>query len=213
MSSEGCLLTVSDVIGRLLEGAIEDPSFSGTLQDFAHTLSNCSDPGLSHRYGIWLVQRDSAAGVKILTKGKGSIQHSERATLEELRKADGKAAAAFLEAVALSRKQQDAEMHQQLFSELMRQIRTALHNDTQEAGLMKAIVDEYAAGAYAESFVAHLALRSHESVCVTSRLKLMMLLQGSSSLDMAGVLDILCQQPLLVYERAIVLGKVRRGHW
>ena len=69
--------------------------------------------------------------------------------------------------------------------------------------------DDYRSGGYAESFVAHLALRAASASSIVERLKLIMLLQGSITLDAEALLDRLEREELLLYERAVLLGKVR----
>lgn len=70
---------------------------------------------------------------------------------------------------------------------------------------------EYAAGWFAESFFAHLALAAAQVPEDVNRLKLAMLLQGSTVLDYASVRSRIEQDSVLAYERAIVLGKVSRS--
>lgn len=68
--------------------------------------------------------------------------------------------------------------------------------------------DDYRSGGYAESFVAHLALRAASASSIVERLKLIMLLQGSVTLDATALLERLQREELLLYERAVLLGKV-----
>lgn len=193
---------------KLLDGELIDTSFKGTTQDVANMLNECNDAELVHRYAIWLIQRDSTAGVKILTKGRTSGARSDRETLNELRSIDDNAATAFLEALALTRKHQDADAHRELVHSLMSKIKQALH-DQREREVLQATTQEFVQGAYAESFAAHLALHASTSRAVVYRLKLMALLQASSVLDEELILSEVEQEPLLLYEKAILFGKRR----
>ncbi len=75
---------------------------------------------------------------------------------------------------------------------------------------MEAVAHDYASGSYAESFFAHLAFASSDSPRDADRLKLAMLLQGSTVLDHQALLDIIAPLNILVYEKAIILGKLGR---
>ncbi|PWN34144.1 uncharacterized protein FA14DRAFT_69474 [Meira miltonrushii] len=194
---------------KLLDGELIDPTFNGTTQSVAAILSRCDDAKLVHKYGIWLVQHDAAAGVKILTKGQtqagGTSGRSDDEILDELSRLDDKAAMAFLEAIALTRKQQDPQIHRRLFDTLVSKVRTALEAGERES--LQRVTDEFVEGAYAESFVSHLSLHAETISTVKLRLKLMALLQGSTVLDVESVENVLREFPILAYEQAIVLGK------
>jgi hypothetical protein len=194
-----------DLLTRLLDGEIQDATFSGSIQDMIALLEQCQDADLVHQYGLWLVQRDADAGIKLLTKDKSA----SRSTLEELRLVDDKAADAFLEHTALSKKQHTAEAHMELAHLLITRLRNALQQEEQRL-LMEQIIRNFTQGEYAESFVAHMALQWDQTPMIVQRLKLIMLLQGSSILDVEKILEWVEEEPLLVFERAILLGKQHR---
>ncbi|MCO5565728.1 hypothetical protein L7F22_019402 [Adiantum nelumboides] len=194
---------------KLLDGELVDPTFNETTQSVAAILTRSNDAELVHKYGIWLVQHDAAAGVKILTKGQsqagGTSGRSDDEILDELNKMDDKAALAFLEAIALTKKHQDPQAHRRLFDTLITKIRTAL--EAGESDSLQRVTDDFVEGTYAESFVSHLSLHAETLSTVKLRLKLMALLQGSTVLDVELVENMLREFPILAYEQAIVLGK------
>jgi hypothetical protein len=195
---------------RLLDGEIQDAAFQGSLQDVVRMLEQCQDTGLVHQYSLWLVQRDAEAGVKLLLKEKPSAtSQSNRATLEELRLVDERAADAFLEFTALSKKHQTTEAHMELANVLITRLLRAL-DDAKEKERMEELYHDYTSGGYAESFVAHMALRCDQTPTIVQRLKLVMLLQGSHILDVREVLQRVEAQPLLVFERAVLMGKLHK---
>lgn len=203
------LSSALELLVKLLDGELIDHTFNGTTQSFAAILTRCDDAELVHKYGIWLVQHDAPAGVKILTKGQtqagGTSGRSDDEILNELSRLDDKAAMAFLESIALTRKQQDPKTHQRLFDTLVSKIRTSLEAGERES--LQRVTDEFVEGAYAESFVSHLSLHAETISTVKLRLKLMALLQGSTVLDIEKVEGVLQELPILAYEQAIVLGK------
>lgn len=203
-----------DLSTRLIEGQLVDAAFTGTVQNVAALLSKCEDPRVLRHYGLWVVQRDADAGVKLLTRGFGRgseklVAGDHQATLLELRKIDAKAAEAFLEYLVLSKKQSLPDAHMDLVMTLLGRIALALEDDT-ERSAMSEVAEDYREGAYADSFVAHLAIRSDGTKVVPVRLKLIMLLQGSQLLNVESLLDAIQRVPMLLFEQAILLGKLGR---
>ena len=196
-----------DLHTRLLDGELTDATFTSSLQDLVQLLEQCPDAELVHQYALWLIQRDADAGIKLL--GKPSKSRSSQSTLDELRALDDRAADAFLENTALSKKQHTAEAHMELAQLLLKRLSTALAEE-KERMLMEEVCEDYTRGEYAESFVAHMALRWDQTATIVHRLKLVMLLQGSQVLDVERVLGLVRQQPMLVFEEAILLGKLHR---
>lgn len=193
----------------LLDGHLHDSEFKGTFESFAVLLDKCDDPEVTHQYGIWLSQRDISSGIRVLMKNKGDRPQSDYEVLRELERANPDTAFSFLEEIALNRKPQDAPSQKQLLESVWQRLVKALEMD-QENDTMQTLAKEYVAGAYAESFVAHLALRAPQSHTIILRLKLMLLLQGSTVLDCQDVLFTIKHKTILTYEHAILLGKVCR---
>lgn len=110
---------------------------------------------------------------------------------------------------------QAASLHQDLVDISLSRVEAALKDHTARKVLLQ-LTREYAQGGYAEGFVGHLAIQSSASPAILDRLKLIMLLQGSSHYDAEALLtriDPLSQgetSSLLAYERAILLGKLSR---
>lgn len=198
------------IITRLIDGELIDPTFHGSLQDVVHLLGECPDADLVHQYSLWLIQRDSEAGIKLLTKDKSSDSgRNQQSTLEELRAIDERAADAYLEFTALSKKQHTAEAHMELAHLLINRLGDAFGKQ-EEREFMEKVTQDYRRGQYAESFVAHMALQWDQTSTIVQRLKLIMLLQGSSVIDAEKVLEWIQQQPLLLFEKAILLGKLQK---
>ncbi len=190
-----------------LNGTIDVPT---ALSKVAAVLEEQNDPDLLSTYGRWLVRKDPEAGIQILTKQtpmpgtdpsqKSTIRskaqeleaiQAQKATIDELRGVDAEAATKYLEAVALSTsKVQDEQMHRELAVALLRRVETHLKDDAYQQR-MDDVAREYAEGSYAESFFAHLALASDGSSRDIDRLKLAMLLQGSTVLDHQSLLDMI----------------------
>ena len=218
-------LVDGDMVDKLRE-TVDVPAALSKVSSLLHAQN---DPNLLSNYGRWLVRKDPEAGIQILTKqtatpvsdpSKKSTARTkaqeleaiqaQKATIDELRDIDADAATKYLEAVALSTcKVQDVEMHRELAAALLRRVAEYLKEDGYRRK-MEATADEYAQGSYAESFFAHLALASSGSPREMDRLKLAMLLQGSMVLDHQGLLDTMAPLATLVYEKAIILGKLGR---
>lgn len=218
----------------LMDGEIVD-SFQTTvdgaaaLSKVAGLLKKQTDANLLSTYGRWLVRKDPEAGIDILTRqtakaGEEPMQKSkarskaqelesiqaQKAIIEELREIDADAATKYLEAVALStNKVQDEQMHRELAAALLERVAKHLRNDDYRRK-MDGVARDYAQGSYAESFFAHLALASESSPREMDRLKLAMLLQGSMVLDYQSLLTAIAPLESLVYEKAIILGKLGR---
>ena len=217
------------VDGKIIDNLARTRDSSTALSKVASLLKDENDPTLLSTYGRWLVRKDSEAGIQILTKqtaklGSDPSQKSttrskaqelesiqvQKATIDELRDIDADAATKYLEAVALSTtKVQDEQMHRELAAALLRRVENHLKNDAFRRK-MSAVADDYARGAYAESFFAHLALASDGSSRDADRLKLAMLLQGSTVLDYELLLKMIAPLESLVYEKAIIFGKLGR---
>ncbi|SNX83217.1 related to TGF beta receptor associated protein-1 [Melanopsichium pennsylvanicum] len=218
----------------LIDGKMSDalhPTIdaSKALSKVTDLLLDQSDQNLLSSYGRWLVTKDPEAGIRILTKqtathtadtSKKSTPRSKaqeleavqahKATINELRDIDADTATRYLEVVALSTtKVQDEQMHRELAAALLGRIRDHLKlKDYRQR--MQIVAREYAQGSYAESFFAHLALASNGSSADVDRLKLGMLLQGSTVLDYESLLDTINPLETLVYEKAIILGRLGR---
>lgn len=217
------------VDGEMVDSLKETIDVPTALSKVAALLEEQNDPDLLSTYGRWLVRKDPEAGIQILTKqtpmpGSDPSQKSttrskaqeleaiqtQKATIDELRGVDADAATKYLEAVALSTsKVQDEQMHRELAVALLHRVDNHLKDDAYRRK-MDAVAHEYADGSYAESFFAHLALASDGSSRDIDRLKLTMLLQGSTVLDHQALLDMITPLESLVYEKAIVLGKLGR---
>jgi hypothetical protein len=227
---EGALNILAGLVdgkqGDALEQSIDT---SATVSKIADLLSGQQDASLVSEYGRWLVRKDPEAGIRILTAQTAASDSAatsktpsrskaqeldairlQKATIDELRQIDAEAATKYLEVVALSTsKVQDEQMHRELAAALIRRVAKHLE-DGEYRTKMESIEHEYAHGSYAESFFAHLALACSGSSMDVDRLKLSMLLQGSTMLDHGAVLSMIEPLPTLAYERAIVLGKLGR---
>ena len=227
---EGALSVWTDLIdGKQVDTLTKTFDVPAALSRVATLLNEQSDPSLLSSYGRWLVRKDPEAGIRILTKhtatavpdvaAKSATQsraqeleaiQAQKATISELRNIDADAATRYLEVVALSTsKVQDEQMHRELAEALLRRVGNHLKDENYRQK-MEAIADEYAQGSYAESFFAHLALASSGSSQDMDRLKLAMLLQGSTVLDHQALLEIVLPLQALSYEKAIILGKLGR---
>ncbi|EPQ28741.1 uncharacterized protein PFL1_03544 [Pseudozyma flocculosa PF-1] len=210
----------------------QDDSHQPTIEDVAKLLATIEDPLLTTRFGKWLVKKDPKAGVEILTRsgagtniaagGNGGAAprntkekelaalEGHRATLAEIEAIDTNAADGFVENIVLAAtKIQDAEMHERLLRVLVRRVEQHLSDAERRATHVETATD-YAAGSFAESFFAHLALAVASQPGGADRLKLAMFLQGSAVLDLDRALEAVSHLNTLAYERAIVLGKLGR---
>ncbi|PWN49284.1 hypothetical protein IE53DRAFT_388520 [Violaceomyces palustris] len=213
----------------LIDGSLQDPSSSVTVQDVAVLLTETNDPRLRSKYAIWLVQKDPQEGVKLLTKqmstglqdvavapAQGQLT-SSRQTLSKLKAIDQVAANTFLEHVVLHSKDQAADLHDELCQKLLDRISEAMRDEACRTRVNN-LASEYSSGSYAESFFAHLALAALGDVdgeevrnsVMLDRLKLSMLLQGSEALDHEKVVRRVEKCAALAYEKAILLGKLGR---
>lgn len=227
---EGALKIYTGLIdGEMIDALDEKVDESATLSKVATLLDAQNDPHILSSYGRWLVKKDPEAGIRILTKqtaiapsgeSKKAASRSkaeeleaiqaQKATIKELRDIDADAATKYLETVALSTsKVQDEQMHRELAAALIGRVGEHLKDDGYRQR-MEAVAHEYATGSYAESFFAHLALASMGSAQDMDRLKLAMLLQGSTVLEHEVLLNMIAPLPTLVYEKAIILGKLGR---
>ncbi|CBQ71882.1 related to TGF beta receptor associated protein-1 [Sporisorium reilianum SRZ2] len=227
---EGALRTWTALIdGEILDTLKSTVDVPGALAKVASLLKDENDPTLLSTYGRWLVRKDPEAGIQVLTRQTGTVGtdpsqkpttrskaqelesiQAQKATINELRDVDADAATKYLEAVALSTtKVQDEQMHRELAVALLRRVEDHLRDDSYRRK-MEAVAQDYAQGSYAESFFAHLALASDGSPREADRLKLAMLLQGSTVLDYESLLAMIAPLELLVYEKAIILGKLGR---
>uniref|UniRef100_V5GNV1 Uncharacterized protein n=2 Tax=Kalmanozyma brasiliensis (strain GHG001) TaxID=1365824 RepID=V5GNV1_KALBG len=217
------------VDGKLTDTLKKSPDVPAALSKVATLLKEQNDPNLLSTYGRWLVRKDPEAGIRILTKQtaipaadssqKSTVRskaqeleviQTQKATIDELRDIDADAATKYLEAVALSTsKVQDEQMHRDLALALLRRVEQHLNDDAYRQK-MDAVAQEYTHGSYAESFFAHLALASDGSPRELDRLKLAMLLQGSTVLDHRSLLDMIAPLEALDYEKAIIFGKLGR---
>lgn len=226
---EGALRTWTALIdGEIVDAFERTVDVPTAVSKVASLLKDETDSILLSTYGRWLVRKDSEAGLKILTKqtaklGSDPSQKSamrskaqelesiqaQKATINELRDIDADAAIKYLEAVALSTKVQDEQMHRELSAALLRRVEDHLRDDSYRRK-MDEMAQDYAQGSYAESFFAHLALASDGSSKEADRLKMAMLLQGSTVLDYESLLTMIAPLGSLVYEKAIILGKLGR---
>lgn len=192
---------------RLLDEDLRDDTFDGTLSDFIRILESCPEDDLVHKYSLWLVQRDAEAGIRLLTRDRSSTYRNQNSLLQELRGIDQRAADGYLEYMALSRKQHTSEAHTELAQVLIDRILHLLGTEEARQSMAK-VTQDYSSGGFAESFVAHMALYCHQSPLIVLRLKLIMLLQGSSLLDQFKAADQVREEPLLLFEQAILAGKL-----
>lgn len=227
---EGALKIWTGLVdGDMVDSLNETIDSQVTIPKVADLLNEQKDPNLLSTYGRWLVRKDSEAGIRILTRqttlspaettAKSTPRtkaeeleaiSAQKATIEELRDIDADAATKYLEVVALSTsKVQDEQMHRDLASALLRRVGEHLKGDDYRQR-MEEVASDYASGSYAESFFAHLALASSGSPNDVDRLKLAMLLQGSTVLDNDSLLDAITPLKQLSYEKAIILGKLGR---
>ncbi|PWZ00585.1 hypothetical protein BCV70DRAFT_189060 [Testicularia cyperi] len=202
-----------------------------SVERVASLLEKQDDPALLSNYGTWLVKKDSKAGIRILTRRNAAAAAAEggkdvsraaskaeeldairahKATLQALQSIDASAAEEYLETVALTTlKVQDEQLHRDLARLLLERVRLRLQTDAYRTRIEQ-VTQSYVTGHYAESFFAHLALDVSDDPGDLERLKLAILLQGSTVLDLESVLEQVEQIDALTYERAIVLGKLGR---
>lgn len=192
------------------------------VADVVQLLDDAGQPELQSRYALWVVKYDAKAGVRLLTKSSGGygsdlsspstvMEESEAIRiLTELRKAEANDAAdQFLESVVLPARQQSSELHRQLVDLLIGKVLSSLQQPNVREILLD-ITNEYRQGGYAEAFVGHLTLQITTLPAILDRLKLIMILQGSQAYNVKSLLESIGSQPLLAYERAILLGKLGR---
>ncbi len=208
---------------RLLDGDVKDDRWHGSVADVIEAVQQCGDAALTTKYGIWIASKDPEAGLRILTKRKSARSSREggvapptttlaehRSILHQLQEAGSPATAdAYLEHVALARRNQYPELVAELYDQLFAVIKRGLAKEDDEQAMRQAERD-FQEGHYAESFLGHLALLApHSPPLFLARIKLALLLQGASELSnetaLAGMRD-----AGLKLEQAIVLGKLHR---
>ena len=218
---------------HLIDGELKDDSWKGQIADVVDALEKCAHQELVTRYGVWLVTHDAAAGLEILTRRAvksrskaGPAQDKSKAAtveptvsleahrdiLKQLRDLKASSAAeAYLEHVALARKNRFPELLDELMEHLFQSVLSGKRNAS-EATLMQQVEEDYERGMFAESFPGHLALLAQQSALIVNRLKLAIVLQGSAHLDAERMLKRIEAEgdDFLRFERAILMGKLQQ---
>lgn len=218
----------------ILDGRLDDSDFNRNIGDIVQLVQNCSAE-TQQRYAFWVVKHDAQAGVKLLAavQSLASTQHPDRdgttsaaafappsdgqahQIIAELERAGAQEAVdSFVEQLVLGQKRQDAELHERLIDILLSRVLDALKSE-QAKNFYSQVTRDYQQGAYAESFLGHLALQSTSApsvAAVPDRLKLILLLQGSKVYNIDRVLKRAANDSLLAYERAVLLGKLEHHH-
>lgn len=188
----------------IIDRSLLDPVDSAAVSDVAALLDSVSEPHARIKYGLWLAKHDVSRGLAVLIQADYSHHAQPEEVIATLRPLDVHAAAALLEHIVFTNPHQMASLHTELCTQLRRAVVAALEEGTYPA---EATVGAYASEA--ATFPAFLARHKHAAP-VHARIKLVLLLAYSAVLDSAKVLDDILPYPELVYEQAVVLGRLGR---
>ncbi|KAK4698396.1 vacuolar protein sorting-associated protein 3, partial [Phenoliferia sp. Uapishka_3] len=212
-----------DIWTKLVDGEYNDATYTGGVQRIFDTLWESRDKSLVEKYGVWLIQRDQALGLKLFSDPKQTLTFDTRELFGKIRKFNGEVADLFLENAVLQKRSHDSGLHADLIKryidrlgELLADPSTKAHLRDQEKSYAELVASTSQSSP--PSFLYFLASRftttSPHGTFDRVRLKAILFLNSSANYDVAATKKVLDDMEVrglrgLTLERAIVYGKLR----
>ncbi|KAF8342581.1 uncharacterized protein EI90DRAFT_3115166 [Cantharellus anzutake] len=213
------------VWAHLASGEWNDPSVYNPRGEIVQLLTITTDLSLISEWSTWLAKHDPLAAFSLLTsqpqRTKRALKLDEHAILRTFRAANPLLAEQYLEYLVLNRGIQDSDFHTELAAKYLAGVVSAFHDES-VVGAFKILTNDYAELASPRPpFLLYLASvdvpppptpPSSFSTAKTTRIKLVLFLQGSGAYDVRiiqkGINDNAKLRDLLAIERAILDGKM-----
>ncbi|KAG8884781.1 hypothetical protein FRB97_003302 [Tulasnella sp. 331] len=218
---EGDEAKILELWTKLIDGKwSQDTDLPPNLMDrMIARLTDCKDHVLVQRYGIWLVKRNPQAGFNLFTakdSKRGGIVMDEALILRAIRVVDADLGEKYLEHLVLSRRNSDQSLHGQLVTSYLDRLSSSLR-DPQSRKSWEDVVRSYisrpsTSSGPSVSAIPFLGYISYATVPSTvTRVKLGLLLQGSTGYDLGATLEHLEKEDLqddFAFEKAILNGRL-----
>ncbi|KIJ36750.1 hypothetical protein M422DRAFT_178931 [Sphaerobolus stellatus SS14] len=212
-----------EIWSKLVDGDWTDEDVRDPLGQMTTLLAEMRDRSLTHRWGLWLVRRDAAAGLKLIlsAESKKSGKSDDAALLAELERISPEAGQQFLEHIVLNKRNHDPALHSRLAQTYLDQLISYMEEgETAEffalyLSLFDYPVFEYSIQNSPTPFLTHLATLVDASSpmfkLIRTRCRAALFFQGSAYYDVSSIRDrLLPWKESLSFEVAIVDGKLGR---
>ncbi|TFK19356.1 hypothetical protein FA15DRAFT_674517 [Coprinopsis marcescibilis] len=227
-----------EVWSQIIDGVWTDPDISEPLLDMLSLLTKKRDKALTQKWGIWLLNRDQEAGIRLLTTLRdidapsGKRRERERtatgedlALLEQIQLASPSAAKQFLEHLVLQRRSTSKELHSRLALSSINEVLALLEQDEAVSKLWRAKVSSYASSSSrpsnsttstiipsaTPSFLSYFESTTPESPSKRARLCCVLFLSGSQLYDPELIKSRIIKErrdKILLLEIAVLEGKL-----
>ncbi|KAF9530289.1 hypothetical protein CPB83DRAFT_868731 [Crepidotus variabilis] len=212
LKQQGNDLKLLEAWSHLVDGKWTDEDIKDPLANILNLLSEKRDKSLSQRWGIWMLKHNPDQGLKLLMP-KDTGKRRERpeediSLLKQIQEASPSAAAQFLEFLVLQRRSSSKELHSKLLNSIIDRVESFLQDDA-VSKLWRAKASSYASTKNDISYLSYFASTTPDSEHKRLRLKMILLLAGSSLYDPeAAKRRLQTLKKVLGLEIAIVDGKL-----
>ncbi|ORY74073.1 hypothetical protein BCR35DRAFT_293491 [Leucosporidium creatinivorum] len=218
---KGEVVKTLEIWTKIVEGTYVDESFKNGLQQIFDLLWKTKDKAIVERFGLWLLQRDRALGLKLFSDPKQTLTFETRDLFSKIRAVDGDAADQYLEGAVLQERDTDSRLHADLvkryidrLAELLGDSTTKSHHRDQESDYATLLSTSPSPPPSFLSFlVSRYSSDSPNAQFDRVRLKAILFLGASSKYDVTAMKKELEEMEVkglrgLTLERAIVYGKL-----
>ncbi|PPQ88786.1 hypothetical protein CVT25_010472 [Psilocybe cyanescens] len=207
-------IKVIDVLAKLVDGKWTDEDIKDPLGQMVNLLTDKRDRALTQQWGLWITKRNPEMGLKLLMPrdaGKKRERPEEDiAMLEQIQEANPVAGVQYLEYLVLQRRSTSRELHLKLALACVDQVLSFLEDDS-VSKLWRAKASSYASSHNESSFLSYFASTTPDSGHKRARLKMILLLAGSSLYDPELIRQRLSErEKILKLELALIDGKLGR---
>lgn len=185
-----------DLYIKLADGILKDESISDPVERIKMLLASSNDWKSLQKHCLWLLKRDSESALGLLISSEAKRPRTspeDILLLAQIHEVDPGSSLRFLEYLVLQKRIQEASLHTQL---VFRHLDGILH-DLEDPEVVKeqaklgqeyaSLVNDESEGSEPMSFPWYLAFKTQDSEHKKARLKLDMMLQGSTIYDLEAV--------------------------
>ncbi|ORX54477.1 hypothetical protein DM01DRAFT_1321815 [Hesseltinella vesiculosa] len=201
---------------KMYDGQLKDPAFNEDLDRLKQRLLRSSDltMPLVLDYTWWLMRHGKLDAVDILIESPFANDMDPNSILTNLEEYDLLATKTYLEYLVLTKKSTEASYHTRLASTYVHELQAEIQQPrsrkelTQTVKKFKTCVRPMEPNRPSPTFVSFLCEKTPSTPLLQIRLRLLRLLQQSSSYEASSLLTLLDQTGPLQIEKAIVYGKL-----
>ncbi|KZO91652.1 hypothetical protein CALVIDRAFT_340783 [Calocera viscosa TUFC12733] len=207
-NKQGQEVKLLEALVNIADGVWEEDDVPNPIARVAELVQISRNRDVVQKYGLWLLRKDPALGLKLFTTRdpKRAVKIDEQLVLDEMMHFDEAAGEQFLEYLIFQRRNSEKRLHDMLARKYLGKVERMLRSPD-VVHSWDGLVEQYLKEAPRISFLTFFGRSNLPTQELKARLKLALFLQASTLYDVVGLTAEFQKYPMLKVEGAILAAK------